>query len=109
MEIDLHAGIPVGDLPPSFVASDVQHADHAMHTIFVDALDDLDDLVAQIGLRGLEPTERETFPNGVRTAVHHDPDGNRIGFGGAQPEARVWLLSLSAQGLYSRPAAFSAR
>ena len=111
MAVDLYAGIPVNDYtaalawyqrllgsPPTFVASDTEavwalaehrsvfieqrpgHAGHAMHTVFVD---DLDTLVAGIADRGLEPTKRETYPNGVRKATYHDPDGNEIGFGGA--------------------------
>ena len=111
MAIDLYAGIPVNDYPaalawyerllgssPTFVASDTEavweladhrsvfieqrpgHAGHAMHTIFVD---DLDELVAQIADRGVEPSKRETYSNGVRKATYHDPDGNEIGFGGA--------------------------
>jgi hypothetical protein len=51
-----------------------------MHTIFVD---DLDALVAQIADRGVEPSKRETYSNGVRKVTYHDPDGNEIGFGGA--------------------------
>jgi hypothetical protein len=39
--------------------------------------------LARIAERGLEPTERETYDNGVRKATFHDPDGNEIGFGGA--------------------------
>jgi predicted enzyme related to lactoylglutathione lyase len=111
MAIDLYAGIPVTDYtaalawyqrlfgsPPTFVASDteavwelaqhrsvvieqrLEHAGHALHTIFVD---DLDALVAQIAGRGLEPTKRETYSNGVRKVIYCDPDGNEIGFGGA--------------------------
>ncbi|TPQ17800.1 VOC family protein [Streptomyces sporangiiformans] len=111
MAVDLFAGIPVSDYasalawyqrllgsPPTFVASDTEavwelaehrsvfieqrpgRAGHAMHTIFVD---DLDTLVAQIADRGLEPTKRETYPNGVRKAKYQDPDGNEIEFGGA--------------------------
>ena len=110
MAIDLFAGIPVNDLtaalawyqrllgsPPTFVPNDIEavwelaqhrsvfieqrpeHAGHAMHTIIVD---DLDDLVAQITDRGLEPTKRETYSNGVRKFIYRDPDGNEIGFGG---------------------------
>lgn len=52
-----------------------------MHTIFVD---DLDALVAQMAERGLDPVKRETYPNGVRKITYRDPDGNEIGFGGAQ-------------------------
>ena len=36
----------------------------------------------QIANRGLEPTKRETYSNGVRKAIYRDPDGNEIGFGG---------------------------
>jgi hypothetical protein len=111
MAVDLYAGIPVNDYtaaltwyqrllgsPPTFVASDTEavwelaehrslvieerpeHAGHAMHTIFVD---DFDALLAQIAGRGIEPTKRETYSNGVRKAIYCDPDGNEIGFGGA--------------------------
>jgi hypothetical protein len=93
MAVDLYAGIPVNDYPaalawyerllgspPTFVASDTEavwelaehrsvfierrpdHAGHAIHTIFVD---DLDALVAQIADRGVEPSKRETYSNGV--------------------------------------------
>jgi hypothetical protein len=51
-----------------------------MYTIFVD---DLDTLVAQIADRGIEPSKRETYSNGVRKVTYYDPDGNEIGFGGA--------------------------
>jgi predicted enzyme related to lactoylglutathione lyase len=111
MALDLYAGIPVNDYtaalawyerllgaPPTFVPNDIEavweladhrsvvieqrpeHAGHAMHTIFVD---DFDALVAQIADRGLQPTMRETYANGVRKATYRDPDGNEIGFGGA--------------------------
>jgi len=111
MALDLYAGIPVTDYaaalawyerllgsPPTFVASDTEavwelaqhrsvaieqrpeHAGHAMHTVFVD---DFDARLAQIADRGLEPTKWETYSNGVRKAIHCDPDGNEIGFGGA--------------------------
>src|SRR3954466_5382161 len=38
--------------------------------------DDLDTRVAEIGSRGLEPAERETYSNGVRKAIYRDGDGN---------------------------------
>ena len=110
MALDLYAGIPVGDyhvalawysrllgLAPSFVPSPteavwelaehrsiyveerVEHAGHAMHTIIVDGLDSL---VAQIASRGVDPVEREMYPNGVRKVTYRDPDGNEVGFGG---------------------------
>jgi catechol 2,3-dioxygenase-like lactoylglutathione lyase family enzyme len=110
MAMDLFAGIPVSDYtaavawyerllgaPPAFLPNDTEavwefaehrylyvdvrpeHAGHAMHTLF---LDDFDTSLAQIAGRGLTPDELETYPNGVRKAVFHDPDGNEIGFGG---------------------------
>ena len=57
-----------------------EHAGHALLTLFVD---NLDDLVEQITGRGLEPTWRETYENGVRKITYRDPDGNEIGLGGA--------------------------
>jgi hypothetical protein len=52
---------------------------HSAATIFVE---DLDPHVAVIAARGLEPDERETYPNGVRKVVYRDPDDNEVGFGG---------------------------
>ena len=111
MQIDLFAGIPVTNYAvalswyerlfgsePSFVPHDTEavwelaehrfiyiveqpeHAGHARHTLFVD---DLDTLVAQIGERGLDPAQRETYSNGVRKITYRDSDGNEIGYGGA--------------------------
>jgi hypothetical protein len=107
MAVDLYAGIPVSDYaaalawyerllgsPPMFVASDTEavwelaehrslvieqlpeHAGHAMHTVFVD---DFDALVTQIANRGLEPTKRETYSNGVRRPSIAIPTGTRSG------------------------------
>jgi predicted enzyme related to lactoylglutathione lyase len=61
-------------------AEQPHHAGHAMHTLFVD---DLDALVSQIADRGLDPSKRETYSNGVRKITYRDPDGNDIGLGGA--------------------------
>jgi hypothetical protein len=110
VELDLFAGIPVRDFraalawyelllgPPAFFPNETEavweiaehrfvfievrpdDAGHAMHTIFAG---DLDALVAQIAERGLEPTNQETYSNGVRKTTYRDPDGNEIGFGGA--------------------------
>jgi hypothetical protein len=44
---------------------------------------DLDAQVAAIAARGLEPDDWENHENGVRKALHRDPDGNELGFGGA--------------------------
>ncbi|WP_249999274.1 VOC family protein [Actinoplanes sp. M2I2] len=117
MTVDLFAGVPVRDYataaawyevllggPPSFRPNDVEavwelaehrylyieekpeHAGHALQTVFVS---DFDTRIAEIAGRGLEPAERETYSNGVRKAIFHDPDGNEIGFGGAplEPES----------------------
>ena len=109
--LDLFAGIPVADYaaalpwyerllgsPPTFFPHDTEavwelaehryvyivqqpeHAGHARHTLFVDGLDTL---VTQIADRGLDPVQRETYPNGVRKITDRDADGNEIGFGGA--------------------------
>jgi len=66
-----------------FIVESPEHAGHGVVTIFVD---DLDAAVAEIGARGLEPDERETYSNGVRKALYRDPDGSEIGFGGAPVE-----------------------
>ena len=62
-----------------YVVEDPQRAGRSVATIFVD---DLDAQLAAIAARGLEPDERETYPNGVRKMVYRDPDGNEVGFGG---------------------------
>jgi catechol 2,3-dioxygenase-like lactoylglutathione lyase family enzyme len=54
-------------------------AGHAICTLFVG---DFDERMKAISARGIEPSEVETYDNGVRKAVFHDPDGNEIGFGG---------------------------
>jgi hypothetical protein len=43
-------------------------------------VDDLDGRVAEISGRGLEPTDRQTYANGVRKATYRDDDGNEVGF-----------------------------
>src|SRR5215212_1539062 len=111
MALYLFAGIPVNDYaaalvwyqqlfgsPPMVFPSDteavwelaehrwvfiVQRSEHAGHAIPTILVDDLDARVAQIGERGLEPTKRETYANGMRNIIHCNPDGNEIGFGGA--------------------------
>ncbi|MGY1806480.1 VOC family protein [Blastococcus sp. SYSU D00669] len=111
MAVELFAGIPVADreralawyerflgAAPAFLPNgteavweiaehrylyiDVrpQHAGHAMHTLFVD---DFEARIGDISGRGIEPTVRETYDNGVRHVTYHDPDGNEISFGGA--------------------------
>jgi hypothetical protein len=109
--LDLFAGIPVTDYtaalawyerllggPPAFFAHETEAvwelaehryvyveqrpegAGYAKHTLFVE---DLDRWVTEIGDRGLEPANQETYSNGVRKTTYRDPDGNEIGFGGA--------------------------
>jgi predicted enzyme related to lactoylglutathione lyase len=112
--VDLFAGIPVSDYQraltwyerllgckPAFYPNAIEavwelaehrylyveqrpeHAGHALHTMFVD---DLDERVEGISARGIEPTSRETYGNGVRKVIYRDPDGNEIGLGGAAAE-----------------------
>jgi hypothetical protein len=108
---DMFAGIPVRDfanaLPwyekligsaPTFFATETEavweigehrwvyieqvpeRAGHAMQTIFVD---DLEARVAEIAERGLAPSKRETYANGVRKVTYRDADGNETAFGPA--------------------------
>lgn len=110
MTVDLFAGVPISDLAvstawyerllgdrPQFLPNDheavwelAEHrylyievrpddAGHAMQTVFVE---DFDSRIAAIATRGLTPAAQETYDNGVRKAIFHDPDGNEIGFGG---------------------------
>jgi catechol 2,3-dioxygenase-like lactoylglutathione lyase family enzyme len=77
-----HATEAVWELAPHrflFVNEDRENPGGGLHTVFVD---DLDTVVGEIGARGLEPDERETYSNGVRKAIYRDADGNEIGFGG---------------------------
>ncbi|MFJ7212471.1 VOC family protein [Amycolatopsis sp. NPDC098790] len=109
--VDLMAGIAVRDYeaalawyerffgsPPTYVVSDTEAlwevtehgavyveqrperaTGHAMHTLFVG---DLDERIAAISARGIEPADVETYDNGVRKFVFHDPEGNEFGIGG---------------------------
>jgi hypothetical protein len=56
-------------------------AGHGSVTLFVP---DLDDRVAAIAGRGIEPSEQETYGDGVRKVIYRDPDGNEIGLGGSR-------------------------
>ncbi|GAA1589167.1 hypothetical protein GCM10009789_48530 [Kribbella sancticallisti] len=115
MTIDLFAGLPVREYvaaaawyerffgaPPAFVPHDTEavwevaehryvyilespeRAGHGLHTFFVS---DLDAVVDGLSARGIEPTKRETYDNGVRKITYHDPDGNELGYGGGPLEA----------------------
>jgi predicted enzyme related to lactoylglutathione lyase len=59
---------------------EAEHAGHAQVVLFVD---DLDGFVEAAGGRGITETSRETYDNGVRKVLFHDPDGNEVGVGGA--------------------------
>jgi hypothetical protein len=61
----------------------VEHADGAGNSVVTMFVDDLDAQMAAIAARGLEPDEIETYSNGVRKALYHDPDGNELALGGA--------------------------
>ena len=61
-----------------YIEEDPRRAGNGLVTVLVD---DLDAHIAEIGSRGLEPAERETYSNGVRKATYRDDDGNEIGFG----------------------------
>lgn len=111
MDVDLFAGVAVSDLPRAadwfdrllgdvesfepndtervwtvaehlhvYVVCEPEHAGHARVTLFVG---DHDRFVEAAASRGIHPVERETYGNGVRKAVFHDPDGNEVGIGGA--------------------------
>jgi hypothetical protein len=69
----------VADDRSLYILEDPRRAGGALITVIVD---DLDALISEIGSRGLEPAERETYSNGVRKATYRDDDGNEIGFGG---------------------------
>ena len=60
----------------------VEHPEGAGHSVLTIFTEELDAQVAAIAARGLEPDERETYDNGVRKVLYHDPDGNEVGFGG---------------------------
>jgi hypothetical protein len=66
-----------------FIVEEPDGAGHATHTVF---LSDLDARVAEISGRGLQPSERETYSNGVQKVIYRDPDGNEIGFAGGPAE-----------------------
>ena len=63
-----------------YIEEDPDRAGSGLVTFFVD---DLDAAISEIGARGLEPAESETYSNGVRKVIFRDDDGNEVGFGGA--------------------------
>jgi hypothetical protein len=62
-----------------YIEQDPERAGGALVTVWVE---DLDARIAEIANRGLEPSESETYSNGVRKTIYRDEDGNEVGFGG---------------------------
>jgi hypothetical protein len=115
-KIDLFAGIPVTGYararkwyeqllgsPPAFFPHDteavweladhryvyiVEQPEHAGHARLTVLVENLEAMVAGIGERGIEPTSRESYPNGMQKISYHDPDRNEISFGGAPKHGR---------------------
>jgi predicted enzyme related to lactoylglutathione lyase len=77
-----HETEAVWTLPDGGSVYIVEHPDGAGHSVVTFFADDLDARVAAIAARGLEPDERETYSNGTRKVLYHDPDGNELGFAG---------------------------
>jgi glyoxalase/bleomycin resistance protein/dioxygenase superfamily protein len=71
----------VGEHQYVYIEESAERAGHGLLTLFVQ---DLDAVVAGISERGIEPVERETYENGVRKVIYHDPDGNEFGYGGGR-------------------------
>ena len=67
-----------------YIVEEASGAGSSVATVFVD---DLDAHVDAIAARGLEPSERVTYSNGVRKVLYRDPDGNEVGFGGPPVDA----------------------
>lgn len=74
----------VGEHQFVYIEESVERAGHGLLTVFVG---DLDAVVDGISTRGIEPTKRETYDNGVRKVIYNDPDGNELGYGGGPTEA----------------------
>lgn len=62
-----------------FIKVHIEWAGHAYNLVF---LSDFDAFIDQVTERGIDPTEKETLPDGTRKIIYRDPDGNEIGFGG---------------------------
>ena len=78
---DIEAVWELADQRSIYVRVQPEDAGHSVVTVFVE---DLDERVAGIAARGIEPSKRETYDNGVRKVTYRDPDGNEIGFGGGR-------------------------
>lgn len=115
MELDLFAGVAVGDLDravawydrlfagaESFLPNDTEKVwtlaerrhvyvelapERAGSAMVTLFLADPEPFVAAAAEQGIEPVHRETYENGVRKFLFTDPDGNEIGIGGPPVEA----------------------
>jgi hypothetical protein len=63
-----------------YIVEEPERAGNAVNLLFVE---NLDAVVADIASRGIEPDDDERYPGKARKAIYRDPDGNEIGFGGA--------------------------
>lgn len=110
-DVDLFAGFPVRNYEvsvswynqllgckPAFLPNDIEavwelsehryffiyaHPEQAGHAYNLVFLSDIDDFMNQASGRGIEPAEKETLQNGTRKIIYHDPDGNKVAFGGS--------------------------
>jgi len=62
-----------------YIVEDAERAGASVVTLFVE---DLEPIVEGIAERGIEPTQRETYANGVRKVTYRDADGNEVAIGG---------------------------
>ena len=75
---DTEAAWEVGDHRYLYIEERTDRAGGAVVTLLVH---NLDEYISQIASRGLDPVKEETYENGVRKVIYHDPEGNEIGFG----------------------------
>jgi predicted enzyme related to lactoylglutathione lyase len=76
---DSEAVWTLGEHRHVYIVEKPEDAGHGLATLFTE---DLESTLEAIAARGLEPSDNETYANGVRKATFRDPDGNEIGLGG---------------------------
>ena len=81
---DIEAVWELAEYRSVYIKVQPDSAGSSVVTVFVD---DLVERVVAIAERGIEPSTREAYENGVHKVVYRDPDGNEIGFGGASTDA----------------------
>lgn len=79
---DIEAVWEIGEQRHLYIKELPARAGHALHLLFVD---DIEGQVDGISARGIEPSSRETYDNGVCKVTYVDPDGSEISFGGRMP------------------------